>query len=75
MEMTSTSFRNNISRVLNGNRAVIATVKFGSRYPEVEKALQKSLHWEITRENRESIYRRIIRQVDDWISEPRRWAS
>ena len=75
MEMTSASFRNNLSRVLNGNRAVIATVKFGSRYPEVEKAWQKSVHWEITKENRESIYRKIIRQVDDWIGEPRRWAS
>jgi len=75
MEMTSTSFRNNISRVLNGNIAVIATVKFGSRYPEVEKTWQKSVHWEITKENRESIYRKIIRQVDDWIREPGRWAS
>src|SRR5437660_3569115 len=75
MEMTSASFRNNISRVLNGDRAVIATVKFGSRYPEVEKTWQKSVHWEITKENRESIYRRIIRQVDDWIREPGRWAS
>jgi len=75
MEMTSASFRNNLSRVLNGNRAVIATVKFGSRYPEVEKTWHKSVHWEITKENRESIYRKIIRQVDDWISEYRRWAS
>ncbi len=75
MEMTCPSFRNNISRILNGDRAVIATVKFGSRYPEVEKAWQKSVHWEITKENRESIYRKIIRQVDDWISEPGRWAS
>src|SRR2546430_13961000 len=75
MEMTSASFRNNLSRVLNRNRAVIATVKFGSRYPEVEKTWHKSVHWEITKENRESIYRKIIRQVDDWISEYRRWAS
>src|SRR6266705_6441203 len=37
MEMTSASFRNSISKVLNGNRAVIATVKFGARYPEVER--------------------------------------
>jgi nucleoside-triphosphatase THEP1 len=71
MEMTSPSFRNSISRVLNGYRAVIATVKFGSRYPEVETILRKNLHWEITKENRESIYRRIIRQVDEWIGEPR----
>src|SRR3989442_4292524 len=67
MEMTSTSFRNSISRVLNGNKAVGATVKYGSGYPEVEKMWQKSVHWEITKENRESIYGRIVRQVDDWI--------
>ena len=70
MEMTSTSFRNNISRVLNGRKTVVATVKFGSRYPEVENAWRKGLHWEITKENRETVYRRIRRQVDDWIREP-----
>ena len=75
MEMTSISFRNSISRVLNGYRAVVATVKFGSRYPEVEEIRQKSAQWEITKENREAIYRRIIRQVDDWIGEPRSRAS
>jgi nucleoside-triphosphatase len=71
MEMTSTLFRNNISKVLNGNKAVVATVKFGSRYPEVESTWKRSLHLEITKENREAIYRRIIRQVDEWIREPR----
>ena|SRR3989442_3798575 len=75
MEMTSTSFRNSISRVLNGDGAVVATVKFGSRYPEVEKTRQTSLYWEIRKENRESIYRKIIRQVDDWIRKPRGRAS
>ena len=70
MEMTSTSFRNSISRVLNGKKTVVATVKFGSRYPEVENTWRKSLHWEITKENRETMYRRIRRQVDDWIGEP-----
>ena len=75
MEMTSTLFRTNISKILNGNKAVVATVKFGSRYPEVESTWQRSLRWEITKENRESIYRRIIRQVDDWIRDPRSRAS
>ena len=75
MEMTSVSFRNNIAKVLSGYRAVIATVKFGSRYPEVENIRQKSLHWEITKENRESVYRRLIRQINDWIGEPRSKAS
>ncbi len=71
MEMTSTSFRNNISKVLNGRKTVVATVKFGSRYPEVENAWRGSLHWEITKENRESVYRRVIRSLDDWIGEER----
>jgi nucleoside-triphosphatase len=75
MEMTSTSFRNNISKVLNGDRAVVATVKFGSRYPEVENVWRTSLCWEITKENRQSIHRRVIRQVNDWIGDPRRRAS
>jgi nucleoside-triphosphatase len=75
MEMTSILFRNNISRVLNGRKTVVATVKFGSRYPEVESAWRRSLHWEITKDNRESIYRRIIRQVDDWIGGPMDRAS
>ncbi len=75
MEMTSTSFRNSISKVLNGDTAVIATVKFGSRYPEVETTRRRSLHWEITKKNRESIYRKIIRQVDDWIRKPTTGAS
>ena len=70
MEMTSTSFRDNISRILNGRKAVVATVKFGSRYPEVENTWRRSLHWEITKENRESIYRRVLRQVDNWIGNP-----
>jgi nucleoside-triphosphatase len=75
MEMTSASFRNKISKVLNGRKTVVATVKFGSRYPEVENTWRRSVHWEITRENRESLYRRLIRQVDDWIGEPRSKAS
>lgn len=67
MEMTSPSFRNSIYKILTGDRAVVATVKFGSRYPEVEKTWQKSVLLEITKDNRESIYRRVVRQVDDWI--------
>jgi nucleoside-triphosphatase len=75
MEMTSASFRNSISKVLIGRKTVIATVKFGSRYPEVENTRRRSLQWEITKENRESIYRRTLRQVDEWIREPRGRAS
>ena len=75
MEMTSASFRSNISKVLNGRKTVVATLKFGSRYPEVENTRRNSVQWEITKENRESIYQRLIRQVDDWIGNPRSKAS
>ena len=75
MEMTSASFRRNISKVLNGRKAVVATLKFGSRYPEVENTRKNSVQWEITKENRESIYQRLIRQVDDWIGNSRSKAS
>ena len=75
MEMTSASFRRNISKVLNGRKAVVATLKFGSRYPEVENTRKNSVQWEITKENRESIYQRLIRQVDNWIGNPRSKAS
>ncbi len=67
MEMTSTSFRNAVSKIFDGQHATVATVKFGSRYPEVEKIMERSTLLEITKNNREGIYRRLIEQVDDWI--------
>ncbi len=67
MEMTSTSFRNAVSKIFDGQHATVATVKFGSRYPEVEKIRERSTLLEITKDNREGIYRRLIEQVDDWI--------
>ncbi len=72
MEMTSNSFREIISKVLTRDKATIATVKFGSHYPEVEKIRPKSILIEITKENREEVYRRLIEQVDEWIGQTRR---
>jgi nucleoside-triphosphatase len=66
MEMTSTLFRNVISKVLTGEQSTLATVKFGSHYPEVEKIRGKSMELEITKDNREKIYRRLIDQLGDW---------
>ena len=37
MEMTSMSFRNVVSKVFDGEHATVATLRFGSHYPEVEK--------------------------------------
>lgn len=66
MEMTSMSFRNAVSKVFDGEHATVATLKFGSRYPEVEKVRARSTLLEITRDNREQIYRKLIEQVDGW---------
>ena len=71
MEMTSTRFRSTVSKVLSGERTTIATVKFGSHYPEVEKIRERSMQLEITRNNREEIYRKLIEQVDDWVRQSR----
>ncbi len=67
MEMTSMSFRNTVSKVLNGDHATVATVKFGSHYPEVDRIREGSMLQEITKDNREEIYRMLIEQIDDWI--------
>jgi nucleoside-triphosphatase len=67
MEMTSTSFREIISKVLKSEKATIATVKFGSHYSEVEKIRPNCILLEISAENREEVYQRLIEQVEEWI--------
>ena len=67
MEMTSSTFRRAVSRVFAGERPTIATVRFGSRYPEVEEVRGKSVQLEITKDNREAIYDNLVKQINDWI--------
>lgn len=67
MEMTSNSFREIIAKILNGEKATVATVKFGSHYFEVEKIRSESILMELTAENREEIYQRLVEQMDEWI--------
>jgi nucleoside-triphosphatase len=69
MEMTSSSFRSAISRILTGERPTVATVKLGSRYPEVEQIRPHSIKLEITEDNREEIYLKLIGYIDEWIKE------
>jgi nucleoside-triphosphatase len=66
MEMTSSSFRNGIFKVLTEERPTVVTVKLGSRYPEVEQIRPRSIQLEITKDNREEIYQKLIGQVDEW---------
>jgi nucleoside-triphosphatase len=67
MEMTSSLFRNAISRLLKAERATVVTVKLGSSYPEVEQIRAQSIQLEITKNNREEIYRKITEYIDEWI--------
>lgn len=67
MEMTSHGFRNSLSKVLSGNQRTIATVRMGSNYPEIERIRDKAVRFEITAENRDTIYHKLIELVDEWI--------
>jgi nucleoside-triphosphatase len=69
MEMTSSSFRNAISKILRVERPTVVTVKLGTSYPEVEQIRSDSIQLEITEDNREEIYRKLIGHIDRWIKE------
>lgn len=71
MEMTSPRFRNVVSKLLRGEKPTVATVKLGSHYPEVEQFRAQSIQLEITKDNREEIYRKLIGQVDEWNEQER----
>ncbi len=66
MEMTSLSFRNAVSRIFDKEQPMVTTVKLGSHYPEVEKIRRQAKTLEITKDNREDIYRELIEQIDEW---------
>ncbi len=67
MEMTNSAFRGVVSKILLGERVVVATLKYGSHYPEVERVLGTSVLLEITKENRDALYGKAIEQLNDWI--------
>jgi nucleoside-triphosphatase len=67
MEMTSVSFRRSITRVFSADRPTLATVKLGSRYPEVENVRESCLQYEITSASRDSIYQKLVDRVENWI--------
>lgn len=67
MEMTNQAFRLAVSKTLELGRLVVATVKYGSHYPEVERVQGEAVRLEVAKNNREAIYRRAITQLDDWM--------
>jgi nucleoside-triphosphatase len=69
MEMTSTAFRDAIAKLLSQEGFVIATVKYGSHYPEVEGASEtaETVVVEVLRNNREEVFQRMTSIVDSWM--------
>ncbi len=69
MEMTSRSFRDALAKLLSQRGIVIATVKYGSHYPEVERASRtaESVSLEVSKDNREEIMQKITSTVDKWM--------
>jgi nucleoside-triphosphatase len=68
METTSRAFRDAIAKLLSHEGMVIATVKFGSHYPEVERASEigKAVSLEVSCNNGEEVMQRITSIVDAW---------
>jgi len=73
MEMTSKSFRSTVASLLESTCRVIATVKYGSHYEEVERASGegRTIILDLTRENREKVLERVKSIVDQWMSNRR----
>jgi nucleoside-triphosphatase len=68
MEMTSRPFRDALTKLLSQRVLVIATVKYGSHYPEVERASGTAggVSLEVSKANRDEVMQRITSLVDKW---------
>jgi len=68
MEMTSRPFRDALAKLLSRRGIVIATVKYGSHYPEVERAsgTAEGVSLEVSKGNRDEVMQRITSLVDEW---------
>lgn len=71
MEMTSPSFRRVLSKLLDGKTPLIATIRHGSRYSEIEKVKNKATWLEMTGENRELTYDKLIGRINELLDENR----
>ena len=67
MEMTSRAFKEVLAELLSKRGRVVATVKYGSHYPELARIPAASaVSFEISRDNREEVFQKITGIVDDW---------
>ena len=67
MEMTSRGFREALAELLSNRGKVVATVKYGSHYPELAGVpAANAVSFEISRDNREKVLQKITAIVDSW---------
>ena len=66
MEMTSGFFRRALKEVLMSHKIIVATVKYGSRYAEIEEASQLATAKTVTvsPENRDQLLPELISMID-----------
>ncbi len=66
MEMTSQAFRTALSQLVASGKAIVATVRHDSHYPEVEEARKNvdTRTIQVTPANRDSVPQEIIAEVD-----------
>ena len=67
MEMTSKSFREALAGLLSKRKRVVATVKYGSHYPELARiSAADAISFELSKDNREEIFQKITAIVYNW---------
>ncbi len=64
MEMTSPSFRMALAKVIATKKPLIASVRFGSNYPELQPVKENALRIEITKDNRDALFDKLIGHLD-----------
>jgi len=66
MEMTSVFFRRALEEVLMSHKTIVATVKYGSRYAEIEEAsrLASAKTMTMSPENRDQLLPELISMID-----------
>jgi nucleoside-triphosphatase THEP1 len=70
MEMTSQKFRHAVSALLGSGKILVATVRLGTNYKELEAASTRAdtMNITLTRENREASLNLIASRIEDWLS-------
>ena len=71
MEMTDINFRKAMAELLLRDKIIVATVRQGSHYPEVEQTAKTSepVRIEVSQEDRDKAFHKIASIVDLWFGD------